>query len=266
MLENAKNAAKQALDAYSNDDDFYNASEWQAITELITRAKDAIEAATDLDGVNTALAEAKSSVAFITAKVNAKNALTEYAAEKDENNYLADERAMIADIVSSAQAHIDEADTAERIEEIIASATTAIDAVERTAISEYGKWLVNSVTKTYTGDDTANNTDDHLMAEYYVVPSEHKIEYKITVSIKMLATNGRPGTRVALIPWYVDGNNWIAVYMSKSSWDANKITVMVQSRINGELVYNQFETVYDNVERRADSYCVGQRKECGGMV
>ena len=246
VLENAKNAAKQALDAYSNDDDFYNASEWQAITELITRAKDAIEAATDLDGVNTALAEAKSSVAFITAKVNAKNALTEYAAEKDENNYLADERAMIADIVSSAQAHIDEADTAERIEEIIASATTAIDAVERTAISEYGKWLVNSVTKTYTGDDTANNTDDHLMAEYYVVPSEHKIEYKITVSIKMLATNGRPGTRVALIPWYVDGNNWIAVYMSKSSWDANKITVMVQSRINGELVYNQFETVYDS--------------------
>ena len=246
VLENAKNAAKQALDAYSNDDDFYNASEWQAITELITRAKDAIEAATDLDGVNTALAEAKSSVAFITAKVNAKNALAEYAAAKGENNYLAEEWAMIADIVSSAQAHIDEADTAERIKEIIESATTAIDAVEKTAISEYGKWLVNSVTKTYTGDDTANNTDDHLMAEYYVVPSEHKIEYKITVSIKMLATNGRPGTRVALIPWYVDGNNWIAVYMSKSSWDANKITVMVQSRINGELVYNQFETVYDS--------------------
>ena len=246
VLANAKSAAHDSLDAYSNENNFYNTLEWQTVTKLIEEAKKTIDAATDLDGVNTALADAKSAIAFITFKVNAKNSLTVYAAEKGQNNYLDEEWAAIGNIVSSAQAEIDEANATEEIESVIASAKTAIDEVERTALSTQGKWTVNSVTQTYTGDDTENNTDDHLMAEYYVVPSNYKIEYKITVSVTMLATNGRPGTRVALIPWYVDGNNWIAVYMSKSSWDANKITVMVQSRIDGELVYNQFETVYDS--------------------
>ena len=61
-------------------------------------------------------------------------------------------------------------------------------------------WTVDGETETFTGDDTANGTDDHIMAEYYLIPSECKMEYKASVSVKMLATNGRPGTRLALIP------------------------------------------------------------------
>ena len=46
-------------------------------------------------------------------------------------------------------------------------------------------WTVDGETETFTGDDTANGTDDHIMAEYYLIPSECKMEYRVLVCLRV---------------------------------------------------------------------------------
>lgn len=249
VIEQAKEIAKSGLDSYvKNDGNFYTETEWAVIQAVIAEAKTTIDGATDMDEINGFVAAAQSAIDFITLKADSKNALAEY---KEKDAYFEEQWKTILAIIAAAQAQIDEATTAEEIEEIVAAARIELDAVE-TAIVTDGDWTVNKKEQIYTGDDTANTISDPQMQNFYLVDSEYKTGYQVSVTVKTLEMNDNPGTRVGLIPWYVDSNNWISVYLSKSIWDGNAITFQIQARIDGRSVFTKFDKIYDSTHELLD--------------
>ena len=249
LLVQGKENAKTALEAYvNNDGGFYNQTEWAEIQSVIVDAKTKIDNATNLAGINGIVENAKRAIDFITLKADSKNALAEY---KKEDAYFEEQWKTILAIIAAAQAQIDKATTAEEIEEIVAAAQIELDAVE-TAIVTDGDWTVNKKEQIYTGDDTASTISDPQMQNFYLVDSEYKTGYRVSATVKTLEMNDNPGTRVGLIPWYVDSNNWISVYLSKSIWDGNAITFQIQARINGRIVFTKFDKIYDSTHELLD--------------
>ena len=245
LVEQAKEAAIAELDAIKNDDNFYNDTEWTAIGKIIEEAKNAINAADEIAEVNAALAKAKQDIGFITDKVDAKNEISAYAEAKGENNYWPDGWTEIGKIVTDAQAEIDKAATTTSLQEIVAGAKANIDKVQA-AVRTEGKWIINDKEATYTGDDTASTIDDPQMQNIYLVDSAYKTGYKVSVTFTAKETNGRPGTRVGLIPWYVDENSYVSVYLSKSVWDGNAISLQIKAMLGGNEAFVRFDNVYDS--------------------
>ena len=245
LVEQAKKEALAELDAIKNDDNFYNDTEWTAIGKIIEEAKNAINAADEIVEVNAALAKAKQDIGFITDKVNAKNEISAYAEAKGEDNYWPDGWTKIEKIVTDAQAEIDRADAATSLQEIVAGAKADIDEVQA-AVRTEGNWIINDKQKTYTGNDTASTIDDPQMQNIYLVDSAYKTGYKVSVTFTAKETNGRPGTRVGLIPWYVDENNYVSVYLSKSIWDGNAISLQIKAMLGGKEAFLRFDNVYDS--------------------
>lgn len=245
LVEQAKEAAIAELDAIKNDDNFYNDTEWTAIGKIIEEAKNAINAADEIEKVNEALAKAKQDIGFITDKVNAKNEISAYAEAKGKDNYSPDGWTEISKIVTDAQAEIDKAATITSLQEIVAGAKADIDKVQA-AVRTEGNWIINDIQKTYTGNDTASTIDDPQMQNIYLVDSAYKTGYKVSVTFTAKETNGRPGTRVGLIPWYVDENNYVSVYLSKSIWDGNAISLQIKAMLGGEQKFLEFDNVYDS--------------------
>ena len=251
LVEQAKEAAIAELDAIKNDDNFYNDTEWTAIGQIIEEAKNAINAADEIAEVNAALAKAKQDIGFITDKVNAKNEISAYAEAKGEENYWPDGWTEIEKIVTDAQAEIDKADVATSLQEIVAGAKADIDKVQA-AVRTEGNWIINDMQKTYTGNDTASTIDDPQMQNIYLVDSAYKTGYKVSVTFTAKETNGRPGTRVGLIPWYVDENNYVSVYLSKSIWDDNAISLQIKAMLGGKEAFLRFSNVYDSTHALID--------------
>lgn len=245
LVEQAKEAAIAELDAIKNDDNFYNDTEWTAIGKIIEEAKNAINAADEIVEVNAALAKAKQDIGFITDKVNAKNEISAYAEAKGEENYRPEGWTEIEKIVTDAQAEIDKAATTTSLQEIVAGAKEDIDKVQA-AVRTEGNWIINDMQKTYTGNDTASTIDDPQMQNIYLVDSAYKTGYKVSVTFTAKETNGRPGTRVGLIPWYVDENNYVSVYLSKSIWDGNAISLQIKAMLGGNEAFVRFDNVYDS--------------------
>lgn len=251
LVEQAKEAALAELAAIKNDDNFYDNAEWTAIGKIIEEAKNAINAADEIAEVNAALAKAKQDIGFITDKVNAKNEISAYAEAKGENNYWSDDWTEIGKIVTDAQAEIDKAATTASLQEIVDGAKADIDKVQA-AVRTEGKWIINDKEETYTGDDTASTIDDPQMQNIYLVGSEYKTGYKVSVTFTAKETNGRPGTRVGLIPWYVDENNYVSVYLSKSIWDGNAISLQIKAMLGGKEAFLRFSNVYDSTHALID--------------
>ena len=251
LVEQAKEAAIAELDAIKNDDNFYNDTEWTAIGKIIEEAKNAINAADEIAEVNAALAKAKQDIGFITDKVDAKNEISAYAEAKGENNYWPDGWTEIRKIVTDAQAEIDKAATTTSLQEIVAGAKADIDKVQA-AVRTEGKWIINDKEATYTGDDTASTIDDPQMQNIYLVDSAYKTGYKVSVTFTAKETNGRPGTRVGLIPWYVDENSYVSVYLSKSVWDGNAISLQIKAMLGGKEAFVRFDNVYDSTHALID--------------
>lgn len=251
LVEQAKKEALAELDAIKNDDNFYNDTEWTAIGQIIEEAKNAINAADEIAEVNAALAKAKQDIGFITDKVNAKNEISAYAEAKGEDNYWPDGWTKIEKIVTDAQEEIDKADVATSLQEIVAGAKADIDEVQA-AVRTEGNWIINDKQKTYTGNDTASTIDDPQMQNIYLVDSAYKTGYKLSVTFTAKETNGRPGTRVGLIPWYVDENNYVSVYLSKSIWDGNAISLQIKAMLGGKEAFLRFSNVYDSTHALID--------------
>ena len=251
LVEQAKKAALAELAAIKNDDNFYDNAEWTAIGQIIEEAKNAINAADEIAEVNAALAKAKQDIGFITDKVNAKNDISAYAEAKGEENYWSDDWTEIRKIVTDAQAEIDKAATTASLQEIVDGAKEDIDKVQA-AVRTEGKWIINDKEETYTGDDTASTIDDPQMQNIYLVDSEYKTGYKVSVTFTAKETNGRPGTRVGLIPWYVDENNYVSVYLSKSIWDGNAISLQIKAMLGGKEAFLRFSNVYDSTHALID--------------
>lgn len=251
LVEQAKEAAFAELAAIKNDDNFYDNAEWTAIMQIIDQAKTNIMAADEIEEVNATLAKAKQDIQFITDKVNAKNEISAYAEAKGEDNYWPDDWTEISKIVTDAQAEIDKADAATSLQEIVAGAKADIDEVQA-AVRTEGNWIINDKQKTYTGNDTASTIDDPQMQNIYLVDSAYKTGYKVSVTFTAKETNGRPGTRVGLIPWYVDENSYVSVYLSKSIWDGNAISLQIKAMLGGKEAFLRFSNVYDSTHALID--------------
>lgn len=245
LVEQAKEDALTELDAIKNDNNFYNNAEWTEIMQIIEQAKNAINAADEIAEVDATLAKAKQDIGFITDKVNAKNEISAYAEAKGEENYWPDDWTEIGKIVTDAQAEIDKAATTASLQEIVDGAKEDIDKVQA-AVRTEGKWIINDKEETYTGDDTASTIDDPQMQNIYLVDSKYKTGYKVSVTFTAKETNGRPGTRVGLIPWYVDENSYVSVYLSKSVWDGNAISLQIKAMLGGNEAFVRFDNVYDS--------------------
>lgn len=185
------------------------------------------------------------------AKESAKNEISAYAEAKGEENYWPDGWTEIEKIVTDAQAEIDKADAATSLQEIVAGAKADIDKVQA-AVRTEGNWIINDMQKTYTGNDTASTIDDPQMQNIYLVDSAYKTGYKVSVTFTAKETNGRPGTRVGLIPWYVDENNYVSVYLSKSIWDGNAISLQIKAMLGGKDAFLRFDKVYDSTHALID--------------
>ena len=247
----AKNEAIAKLDEINNDNNFYNTAEWSKIEEIIALAKTDITEAADVATINETLSSARQKIQFITDKVTAKNEISAYASSKGESNYHPGDWARIEQIVTEAQTAVDAATAANGISEAVMNAKTEIDNV-KPAIRSEGDWIVNEIQKSYTGDDTADTIDDPQMRNIYLIDSAYKTGYKVSVTVTAKETNGRPGTRVGLIPWYIDSQNYISVYLSKSVWDGNAVSMQLKAIIGGKQAFLQFYNVLDNTHELID--------------
>ncbi len=251
LVEQEKEAAIAELDAIKNDNNFYNDTEWSAIGKIIEEAKNAINAADEIAEVDAALAKAKQDIGFITDKVNAKNVISAHAEAKGEENYWPDDWDKIEKIVTDAQAEIDKAATTTSLQEIVDGAKANIDRVQA-AVRTEGNWIINDKEATYTGDDTASTIPDPQMQNIYLVDSAYQTGYKVSVTFTAKEINDKPGTRVGLIPWYVDGNSYVSVYLSKTVWDGNAISLQIKAMLGGKEAFVRFDNVYDSTHALID--------------
>ena len=144
-LAQAKTDAKDALDNYKSADD-YRADEQVDLANTIADGKQAIDAATTVAEVNTALANAKAAIdaiktdaqltaeeaaaALAQAKADAKDALDNY---KSADDYRADEQVDLANAIADGKQAIDAAADAEAVATALANAKAAIDAIKTDA-------------------------------------------------------------------------------------------------------------------------------------
>ena len=144
-LAQAKTDAKDALDNYKSADD-YRADEQVDLANTIADGKQAIDAATTVAEVNTALANAKAAIdaiktdaqltaeeaaaALAQAKADAKDALDNY---KSADDYRADEQVDLANTIADGKQAIDAAADAEAVATALANAKAAIDAIKTDA-------------------------------------------------------------------------------------------------------------------------------------
>ncbi|MBQ7597254.1 MAG: surface glycoprotein [Clostridia bacterium] len=140
-LAAAKAAAKAELATYKNAADYRTAEQAQ-LAAAIETGNTNIEAATDIDAVNTALANAKLALDAIktdaqltaeeleAAKTAAKSALASY---KSADAYRDAQKTELASAIEAGNTDIDAAADTDAVETALAAAKTAIDAIKTAA-------------------------------------------------------------------------------------------------------------------------------------
>ena len=138
----AKTATKNELDNYKDFKDYREAQRLE-LADAVAAGKDAIDDATDIDGVNSALAAAKAAIdeiktdtqlteeeALAAAKTEAKEELESY---KDLGDYREAQKAELADAIEAGKAAIDYAEDIDGLEKALADAKAAIDKIKTDA-------------------------------------------------------------------------------------------------------------------------------------
>jgi putative cell wall-binding protein len=140
-LAAAKGAAKNELDNYKDPQDYRKAQQAE-LAAAITAGKSAIDAAADIAGVNSALADAKAAIDKIktdaqltaeelaAAKGAAKNELDNY---KHPNDYSEAQQAELAAAIAAGKSAIDAAVDIEGVHSALAAAKAAIDEIKTDA-------------------------------------------------------------------------------------------------------------------------------------
>ena len=141
LLALEKASAKLELNYYKNPDDYRDA-EKAALAEAIAAGKDAIDNATDSEGVAAALADAKAEIDKIktdarltaeeldAAKTAAKQELDEY---KNPGDYRDTEKAALAEAISDGKDAIDNAADTDGVASALADAKAEIDKIKTDA-------------------------------------------------------------------------------------------------------------------------------------
>ena len=137
----AKNTAKAELDIYVNSSN-YRTEEQALLASAIAEGKNAIDSATDISAVNTALATAKAAIDGIktdaeltaeelaTAKTNAKAELDSYA---NANDYRVDQQALLVSAIANGKVAIDGAADISAVSTALVNAKAAIDEIKTDA-------------------------------------------------------------------------------------------------------------------------------------
>ena len=144
-LQSAKTSAKAELEGYKNAAD-YRETEATQLATIVSNGKAAIEAATDVDGVASALADAKALAdalktkaeyeaeeaanALVQAKASAKAELEGY---KNPSDYRPAEQTELATIVLNGKSAIDSATTVQGVESALSGAKALADALKTKA-------------------------------------------------------------------------------------------------------------------------------------
>ena len=144
-LDEAKTTAKAALESYKDANNYRDAQKTELAT-AVTNGKTAIDNATDLAGVEAALANAKTVIdeiktdaeltaeeaaqALANAKTTAKAALESY---KDASDYRDAQKTELATAIANGKTAIDNATDLAGVEATLANAKTTIDAIKTDA-------------------------------------------------------------------------------------------------------------------------------------
>lgn len=144
-LDKAKEDAKAELDSYKNADDYREAQKAE-LTKAISDGKAAIDAASDVVGVQTALTTAKAAMdaiktdaqlteeenaaALEKAKADAKAELDRY---KNADDYREAQKAELAKAIADGKAEIDKAGTLDEVNAALAAAKAVMDAIKTDA-------------------------------------------------------------------------------------------------------------------------------------
>ncbi|MBR2933044.1 MAG: InlB B-repeat-containing protein [Clostridia bacterium] len=179
-LTNAKTTAKTALETYVNADD-YRLAEQEELATAIANGKTAIDNATDVAGVETALASAKTVIdeiktdaeltaeetvqALANAKTTAKATLETYVNAED---YRTAEQEELATAIANGKSAIDNATDVAGVETALANAKTVIDEIKTDAeltAEEAAQALANAKTTAKASLETYVNAGDYRLAE-----------------------------------------------------------------------------------------------------
>ena len=220
-LASAKQVAKNALAAYANADDYREAQKTE-LSLAITSGNNAIDAASDITAVNTALANAKAVIDGIktdaeftaeelaAAKTAAKTTLESY---KNANDYREAQKVELQSAITNGKNAIDNATDKAGVEAALANAKSAIDAIEtdaeitakeptistpfdsntlltsaRATLDVYAKDAqgnklpMSKVTVTVNGEAASVNWDDHIKTSYNFVFVEGENTVVITAT------------------------------------------------------------------------------------
>ena len=220
-LASAKQVAKNALAAYANADDYREAQKTE-LSLAITSGNNAIDAASDITAVNTALANAKAVIDGIktdaeftaeelaAAKTAAKTTLESY---KNANDYREAQKIELQSAITNGKNAIDNATDKAGVEAALANAKSAIDAIEtdaeitakeptistpfdsntlltsaRATLDVYAKDAqgnklpMSKVTVTVNGEVASVNWDDHIKTSYNFVFVEGENTVVITAT------------------------------------------------------------------------------------
>ena len=140
-LASAKQTAKTALSGYAKAEDYREAQKTE-LSLAITNGNNAIDAATDITAVNTALVNAKAAIdeiktdaeltaeELVAAKSAAKTTLDSY---KNANDYREAQKTELQSTITNGKNAIDNATDKAGVEAALANAKAAIDAIETDA-------------------------------------------------------------------------------------------------------------------------------------
>ena len=217
----AKQVAKNALANYVNADDYREAQKTE-LSLAITTGNNAIDVATDIAAVNTALANAKAVIdeiktdaeftaeELVAAKTAAKTSLESY---KNANDYREAQKIELQSAITNGKNAIDNATDKAGVEAALANAKSAIDAIEtdaeitakeptistpfdsntlltsaRATLDVYAqdaqgnKLPMSKVTVTVNGEVASVNWDDHIKTSYNFVFVEGENTVVITAT------------------------------------------------------------------------------------
>ena len=220
-LASAKQVAKNALANYVNADDYREAQKTE-LSLAITTGNNAIDVATDIAAVNTALANAKAVIdeiktnaeftaeELVAAKTAAKTTLESY---KNANDYREAQKVELQSAITNGKNAIDNATDKAGVEAALANAKSAIDAIEtdaeitakeptistpfdsntlltsaRATLDVYAKDAqgnklpMSKVTVTVNGEAASVNWDDHIKTSYNFVFVEGENTVVITAT------------------------------------------------------------------------------------
>ena len=220
-LASAKQVAKNALANYVNADDYREVQKTE-LSLAITTGNNAIDVATDIAAVNTALANAKAVIdeiktdaeftaeELVAAKTAAKTSLESY---KNANDYREAQKIELQSAITNGKNAIDNATDKAGVEAALANAKSAIDAIEtdaeitakeptistpfdsntlltsaRATLDVYAKDAqgnklpMSKVTVTVNGEVASVNWDDHIKTSYNFVFVEGENTVVITAT------------------------------------------------------------------------------------